>query len=155
MKSPKHVVPMLVALMLAAMLGGCSKNTTPTSPDPTLDQAPPAIPAQIVADKDASTGAMHIEWTPSSSANVASYEIYKYSPDPEREGAYVLVGTTDAETTQYTLPWSSLGITYYHLRATSTAGVQSNSSAPLQVTFTTSVGTEPDPNDGIIHKQKP
>ena len=39
MKSPKHVVSILVALTLAAMLSGCSKNTTPTGLDPALELA--------------------------------------------------------------------------------------------------------------------
>ena len=155
MKSPKHVVPMLVALTLAAMLGGCSKNTTPTGLDPALDQAPPAIPAQIVAELDASTGTGALDWTPSSSANAASYQIYQYAPNPNRESAYVLVGETEAATTYYTLPPTSLGTFYYRLRTTSTTGVQSAWSATVQVTVAPGGGGDPDPGDGTVLKTKP
>jgi len=152
-KSPKHVVPMLVALTLAAMLGGCSKNTTPTGLDPALDQAPPAIPAQIVAELDASTGTGALDWTPSSSANAASYQIYQYAPNPNRESAYVLVGETEAATTYFIPPLTSLGISYYRLRTTSTTGVQSGWSAAVAIS--PSLGGDPDPGDGIIVKVKP
>ena len=171
MKSPKHVVPMIVALTLAAMLSGCSKNTTPTAPAdiadttvptvpavpavptvPTLDESPPALPAQIVAERDAVTGPATIEWTASSSANAASYQIYQYSPDPNRESAYVLIGETPATTTSYPLSESSLETTYYRLRTTSTTGVQSGWSAIVQVTVAPGGGGDPDPGDGIIIK---
>jgi hypothetical protein len=149
--SPKHVVPMFVALTLAAMLCGCSKNTTPTGLDRALDQAPPAMPAQIVTERDASTGAPVLNWTPSSSANAASYQIYRYSPDPARTSAYVLVGETDAATTNYSAVFTSNEVNYYRLRTTSTTGVQSEWSATIPVSLT--AGSDPDPSDGIILKQ--
>jgi hypothetical protein len=152
-KSRKHVVPMLITLMLAAMLGGCSKNTTPTGIDQVLDQAPPAIPSQIVPEADATTGNPGIAWTASSSANAASYQIYQYSPDPNRESAYVLVGETDAATTNYTPALRTMGTSYYRLRTTSTTGVQSDWSATIALSLTK--GTEPDPGDGIILEVKP
>jgi hypothetical protein len=152
-KSPRHLVPMLVALTLVGMLSGCSKNTTPTGLDSALDQAPPAIPAQIVGEMDTSTGSATIEWTASSSANAATYQIYRYSPDPARENAYVLIGETDAATTNFSPTVSSLGISYYRLRTTSTTGVQSAWSATIALSL--SVGTDPDPGDGIILGLKP
>jgi len=155
-KSPKHAVAMLLALTLAVMLGGCSKNTTPTGLDPALDQAPPAIPAQIVVEANGSTSSAALDWTPSSSANAASYQIYQYSPAPDRVGAYVLVGETEAATTYYTLPPTSLGTFYYRLRTTSTTGVQSEWSASVQVTVEALVGGDPVPgDDGVILKGRP
>jgi len=156
-KSPKHVVSMLVALTLAAMLSGCSKNTTPTAvptpdPIPALDQNPPAIPAQIIATRDEVTGPVTIEWTASSSANAASYQIYQYSPSPDRESAYVLIGETTATTTLYPLGWV-MENAFYRLRTTSTTGVQSGWSAAVAIS--PSLGGDPDPGDGIIVKVKP
>jgi len=136
-KSPRHLVPMLVALTLAAMLSGCSKNTTPTglAPASPLDTAPPMIPAQIAADVDASAGSATIEWTPSPSTNAAGYEIYKYMPSPLSENSYRRVGETDATTTSFALPWPSEPITlYYRLCTVSATGVKSGLSDPLQVT---------------------
>ena len=134
MKSSRHIVPMVVALTLAAMLSGCSKKSSPTGLD-SLDQAPPATPTQITAEMDASTGNAVLEWTPSSSANVAGYEVYQYSPSPDRESAYVLVGETDAAITRYALPWTYEPTTlYYRLRAVSSTGVKSEWSALTAVT---------------------
>ena len=159
MKSPKHVVSMLVALTLAAMLSGCSKNTTPTAvptpdPIPALDQNPPAIPAQIIATRDEVTGPVTIEWTASSSANAASYQIYQYLPSPDQENAYVLIGETTATTTLYPLGWV-MENAFYRLRTTSTTGVQSAWSATVQVTVAPGGGGDPDPGDGTVLKTKP
>jgi hypothetical protein len=133
-KSPRHIVPMLVALALAAVLSGCGKDSTPTGLAP-LDQSPPAAPSQITSEMDASTANAVLEWTPSPSANVAGYEVYQYAPSPNRESAYVLVGETDAATTRYNLPWTYERTTlYYRLRAVSATGVKSEWSALTQVT---------------------
>ena len=152
MKSPQYVVPMLVALTLAAMLGGCSKTTTPTGLDPALDQAPPAIPAQIVAEIDALNSSAMLEWTPSSSANAASYEIYQYLPCPQSENAYALVGQTDdAATTTYDLPWTPGQTTlYYRLRTVSSTGVKSELSALVLATVGPPLNGDPDPDDTAI-----
>ncbi len=158
MKSLKHVAPILLALTLAAMLSGCSKNTSPTGLDaaaPALDQAPPAVPAQIVSDWNGATSRGTLEWTPSSSANVASYQVYQYSPDPALESAYVLIGQTDSGTTQYVLPRMTQDTEYYRLRATSTAGVESAWSATIEVTVGAPLGSDPEPGDGITLKIRP
>ena len=146
MKSLRHVVPLLVVLTLAAMLSGCSKNTTPTGLAP-LDQTPPAAPSQIAAVTGVSTTSAEIQWTPSSSANAASYQVYQYSPDPERESAYVLVGETVAATTHYDLPWTPQTTAYYRLRTTSATGVMSEWSSTVKISL---AGSGPAENpDGI------
>jgi len=162
-KSPRHIVPMLIALTLTFVLSGCSTHTAPTALDtnpvaiapPTLDQAPPALPSQIVSERDGVTGGVALEWTPSSSANVATYEIYLYSPDPTRESAYVLIGEAAAGTTRYNLPLTAIGTSFYRLRTATTAGMQSEWSPALMVTTGLSVGSEPEPGDGIILKGRP
>jgi hypothetical protein len=154
-KSPKHVVSMLVVLTLAVMLSGCSKNTTPTGLNSTLDQAPPAIPAQITAEIDVTAGSAELDWTASTSANAASYEIYQYLPCPQSESAYTLVGRTTAATTSYDLPWTPTPtILYYRLRTVSSTGVKSALSAPVIVSVGTNPGGDPEPI-GITKKVKP
>ena len=130
MKAPRLVFfSVLVALALAAMLSGCGKDSTPTGLSP-VDEAPPAAPAQITSDVDAPTATGRLEWAPSASANVASYQIYQYLPSPDRESAYVLVGETNSGTTHFNLPWSYEPATlYYRLRAVSSTGVMSGWSA--------------------------
>ena len=155
MKSLKHVVSILVVLTLAALLSGCSKNTTPTGPDASLDQAPPAIPAQITADIDVTAGTAELDWTASSSANAASYEVYQYLPCPQSENTYEIVGRTNATTTSYGLPWAPTPTTlYYRLRTVSSTGVKSALSAPVMVTVGTNPGGDPDPI-GITRRVKP
>jgi hypothetical protein len=134
-KSLRHVVTLLITLTLAAMLSGCSKNTTPTGLA-SLDQAAPAVPSQIVAHTADASGSPTLDWTPSSSANAASYEIYQYSPSPMNENAYVLVGEADAATPQYDMPWPNVRTTlYYRLCTVSSTGVKSALSAPVPATL--------------------
>jgi hypothetical protein len=131
-KSLKHVVPLLVALTLAAGLSGCGKNSTPTGLAP-LDQAPPAVPSQIAADLDDVDGAV-LAWAPSASANAAGYEVYQYLPCPESENAYSIVATTDAATTQYVLPHPAAQTTlYYRVCTVSSTGVKSPLSSAVAV----------------------
>ncbi len=140
MKSPRHIVSILVALTLAAMLSGCGTNSTPTGLD-SLDQTAPAAPSQIVADTNVSTSSAALQWTPSASANAAGYEIYQYLPCPENESAYALVGETNAATTHYALPWAPVQTTlYYRLRTVSATGVKSAWSALVQATVGPQLG---------------
>ena len=149
MKALRHVVPLLVVLTLATMLGGCSKNTTPTGLAP-LDQAPPATPSQVSADMDVTTGIVQITWTPSSSANAAGYQVYQYLPTPNHESAYVLVGETDAATTHCGVPWppTLTESVYYRLCTVSATGVKSAWTTPVQITLGPPVGGGNDP-EGI------
>jgi len=123
-KSLRHVVPLLVLLTLAAMLSGCGKDSTVTGVNP-LDEAPPAAPTQIGTALNESATTLSLVWTASTSANVATYEVYQYSPDPSRESAYLLIGRTDAATTHLPLAISEPARLTYRLRAVSATGVQS------------------------------
>jgi hypothetical protein len=145
-KSSRMLFPTLVALSLAALLSGCGQTSTPTGVT-ALDETAPAAPSQLAKQDDTATPSGWLTWEPSTSANVASYEIYQYSPDPSREDAYLLVGQTDAATTRYALPVTSTPLTvYYRLRAVSTAGIRSPSSATGGiVVYTYSYGGE----DGV------
>lgn len=155
MKSLRQVIPMLVVLTLAVMLSGCGKNSAPTAPN-SLDQAPPAAPTQIIAALDASIPNGVLEWAPSSSANVAGYEVYQYSPSPERESAYVLAAETDANTTQYPLPSNIVPMTvYYRLRSVSSTGVKSEWSALTAVTVGPPQGGGDDPEGSRVPMKKP
>lgn len=155
MKSTKLVVSMLVALTLAAMLSGCGQKSTPTGLD-SLDQAPPAGPTQISAELDGATANGVLSWTPSASANVAGYQIYQYSPSPDRESAYVLAGETDATTTHYSIPSTIAATTlYYHLCAVSSTGVKSQWSTLVAVTAGPPQGGADDPTGVQVPLKKP
>ena len=145
MKSPRHVVPMVVALTLAAMLSGCSKKSSPTGLD-SLDQSPPLAPTQLTVKTYTDAPNPVLEWAPSPSANVAGYRAYQYSPNPDLESAYVLIAETDAHTTRCNLPVTDEPATlYYRLRAVSSTGVQSEWSALVQVTEAPPLPDDPRP----------
>ncbi len=142
MKSPRMLFSTLVALLLAALLSGCGQNSTPTGVNP-LDDTAPAAPSQIGKLDDTATPCGWLTWEASTSANVATYEIYQYSPDPAQEDAYVLVGLTDVGTTRYPLPAVSESQTaYFRLRAVSTAGVRSPWSATAGISLYMYGGTD-------------
>jgi hypothetical protein len=143
-KISRMMLSTLVALTLAALLSGCGQNSTPTGVTP-LDETAPAAPSQIVKVDDSATPSGWLSWEPSVSANVATYEVYQYSPDPSREEAYVLVGQTDAAVTRYELPVTAqVQTVYYRLRAVSTAGIHSPWSATADVSVLSYGSTDPD-----------
>lgn len=139
----RHIVPMLVALTLAALLSGCGENTAaPTAVTP-LDEAPPAAPTDVVRVQDTDLPSGRLQWAPSPSPNVAEYQIFRFEPSPDREDSYVLVGQTDAGTTNYPLPATYAPSTfYYRLKAVSPTGVKSEWSE----TATIRIGMEAPPD---------
>ncbi len=148
MKSLRIIVPTLAALMLAAMLTGCGKNSTPTGVTP-LDETSPAAPSQVSGLPDADVGGAVIQWTPSTSPNVTGYQVLQYSPSPDRENAYIVIGETDAQTTRFVV--ADLGRTtefYYRVRAVTESGKRSEWSQVVVITLATAGGPT-DPTDPI------
>lgn len=134
MKSPRTVVSMLVALTLVALVSGCSKKSTPLGLE-ALDEAPPAAPTQLVQVPEDGSGSSFLQWAPSSSANVAGYEVYRYDASLQPADPYVLAAETGASTTRYQLPaYPQMTDLYYRLRAVSATGVKSEWSAMAMVT---------------------
>jgi hypothetical protein len=151
-KSLRHFVPLLVMLSLAALLSGCGQNSTVTGPN-VLDEAPPAPPTQIGTALNESGSALNLVWTASTSANVATYEVYQYAPDPSRENAYVLIGATDAATTQIRLAVTESERVTYRLRSVSALGTRSewSTAATLDVAPPPTGAPElDDPNPGYM-----
>lgn len=138
----------IVALSLAALLSGCGQNSSPTGVA-ALDETAPAAPSHLLKETDPTSPNGVLAWEPSTSANVAGYEVYQYSPDPSREDAYLLVGETGANVTEYALPFSYQPQTvYYRLKAVSTAGVQSSWSATAGIGIGPNQSAEdPQPTD--------
>ncbi len=122
----RHLVLVLFALALITLVTGCGKSTAPTAVTP-VDEAPPAAPTEIARVADDVLPQGRLDWNPSPSANVAQYEIYLYQPSPDREDSYVLIGQTDAGTTDYPLP-ADIGnqTLFYRLKAVSPTGLKSD-----------------------------
>lgn len=133
MKSSRLPFSMLVAVSLALVLSGCGQDTTPTGVT-TLDQTAPAAPTGLIKVTSLTCPAGMLTWQPSTSANVVGYEVHQYLPDPTREDAYVLVGQTDAITTEFSLPFSyEVQTFYYRVKAVSNAGLKSGWSATAAI----------------------
>ena len=125
MKSLRHIVPTLAALVLALVLSGCGKDSTPTSANP-VDETPPAAPTQVGLSMDPGTGRPYLDWAPSTSPSVIGYEVYNYAPHPDRDNAYTLAGETDGSTTIYPLPSVSEPTSlYYRVKAVAANGTRS------------------------------
>jgi hypothetical protein len=139
----------VVALTLAVMSSSCGKDSAPTAPK-SLDQAPPAAPTHLAQATSETGDASLLNWTPSTSPNVAGYEVYRYLPDPTREIAYVLVQTTDANTLSYALPAVTRNpIDYYRIKSITSTGTRSDWSPMAQVISTLNPnGGDPDDGDG-------
>lgn len=135
MKSFRHIVPALAALTLAALLVGCSKKSTPTGVTP-LDETPPAPPTHVMGMPDLANGCVLLQWAPSTSPNVRGYEVFFYSPSPDRENAWVVITETDADVTQYPLPnVTETTVEYYRVRAVTPSGKHSEWSAVTMITL--------------------
>ncbi len=131
----RHVVPMLAAIALALILSGCGKDS-PTGVTPP-DETAPAAPAQVSMSFNPATGENTLDWTPSSSASVTGYQVFLYEPSPERENAYSLKATTDANTTSYVLPVVSTTVQQiYRVRTVAGNGTRSGWSTLANVTLT-------------------
>ncbi len=146
MKSLRLAISTLAVLMLAALLSGCSKNSTPTGVTP-LDETSPAAPSQVLGAPDGDLSGALLQWAPSTSPNVSGYEVLQYSPDPDRDNAYVVIGETDAQTTTFALP--DIGRTtvgYYRVRAVTPSGKRSEWSQVALVTLQT-MGGPVEPGD--------
>lgn len=114
---------LLVMVASIVALAGCGKSTDSTSPVTPLDGTPPPAPDGI--SLITSTDANALTWSPSSAPDVAMYQVYQYSPDPSRDSAYLLIGSTSASS--LTLPrMNDAQDSYYKVRAVDQAG---NSSA--------------------------
>jgi hypothetical protein len=123
----------LAGLAVMAMLSGCGDTATPTGVEPTLDTTPPPAPANLTTSSDAN-GRAALTWDPSPAADVASYAVYLYSPDPARDNAYILVEDPDPTDNLYQLPLVSENTTaIYRVRAVDTSGNRSAYSSAAEV----------------------
>jgi hypothetical protein len=146
-KSFRHIVPVLAALTLAALLVGCSKKSTPTGVTP-LDETPPAAPTQVMGMSDVQTRTALLQWTPSTSPNVKGYEVSTYSPSPDQENAWVVVAETDADVTQYRVTnVTETTIQYFRVRAVTPSGKHSQWSAVALICLGPTPGGPSDDGD--------
>jgi hypothetical protein len=95
----KSLPTSLVLLVTLAMLAGCGTNSgQPAGPE--LDTTAPSSPATVVAAVDHGTGDVTISWAPSSSPDLAGYEVESATGS----GAYAPAAELPSTATEWTLP---------------------------------------------------
>jgi uncharacterized protein YceK len=130
-KFPRMIRLPLAGVATLAMLSGCGSTASPTEPGPGLDTTPPPAPTHLVYSHDAQ-GRPVLAWDASAAPDVASYDVYVYSPAPDRDSAYLLI-TSDANN-NYVLPTVSTATeATYRVRAVDTSGNKSAFSAAVEI----------------------
>jgi hypothetical protein len=134
--SPYPMSGPIAAIAVTAMLAGCAN--APTEAVPSLDTTPPPAPANLSASRD-SFDHQILTWEPSAAADVTGYQVYVYSPSPERDNAYLLVDDPDSGDNSYQLPSVTVATeAFYRVRALDASGNRSAFSAAAPVTITPS-----------------
>jgi hypothetical protein len=147
-KSLRFVTLTLAAVALALVLSGCGKSTSPTSSAaPAPDNSPPAAPANLSIHMN--SGKNFLTWDASASANVQTYDVFAYVPDPTRDNAYIQIGETSAPTTSLQLPPAyQTGLQYFKVLASNGGGNNSSFSTTLQVVVAVPQSNTGDPTSG-------
>lgn len=123
MKSLRLVSIALVSSAIVFALAGCGQSTDPVAPASTLDTTPPAAPTNVAGSYDSASERDYLNWTGSTSADVAGYEVWQYETDPALGGSGVLVGSTGASAQSFALPLTNEARTaWFRVRAADEAG---------------------------------
>ena len=137
-------------LMLVAALGaaiaicGCGASNSPTSPQTTLDSTPPSTPSGMSFGPDGN-GNTALAWNPNAEADLAGYEVYMYSPSPDRDNAYLMVGevTNGAAWTTPGVP--ATGTYYFRVRAVDASGNRSGLTPSYGILLNQAAGNQDEP----------
>ena len=148
MKSFRLIGVLMVTIATMAMLVGCGSSTL-TGPLTGNDTAPPAAPDNVTLTYDAQ-GQPIITWAPSASGNVKGYEVYLYSPSPDRASAYVLMDDPNSVDTQFLLPPNAAGTDLiFRVQAINQSGARSAlSAAVIEV-----ANSHPDGGEGVFNTE--
>jgi len=92
------VLGALLTACFGTVLVGCGNEAGVTQP--ILDEAPVATPSGFTAVASP-TGQVTLTWNASSSSQVSGYNVYAYSPSPDRANAYVKLTSSPVAVTYY------------------------------------------------------
>ena len=130
----------LSAFAVMATLTGCGDTANPTGLTSDIDTTPPPAPASVFTSYEAS-GLVKLVWDASVAPDVIGYQVYVYSPSPERDNAYVLAEDPDGSDTSFKVPSiSGDGQAVYRVRAVDASGNHSAFSAAVTVQFQAASG---------------
>jgi hypothetical protein len=125
----------LVAFAMMATLTGCGDTTSPTALSSNVDTTPPPAPAGMSVSYDAA-GTARLDWDASAAPDVIGYQVYVYSPSPDRDNAYVLANDPDGSDTSFQIPSvEGNSQVVYRVRAVDAAGNHSAFSSSVIVQF--------------------
>lgn len=132
----KHLRSIVVAaLALSALaLAGCGSDSNPAAPTASLDTTPPPAPTALAMTLDGPSGSYQLGWQPSAAADVASYQVYRYEPDPSRDNAYVLFAQVSTHSVLIDTP-SEATTEVFRVQAVDASGNHSAFSTALTVSL--------------------
>jgi len=133
---------LLVALILGATtltMTGCGTSKVTSSNNP-VESAPPAAPTAVSMTTEDATSRDYLNWNPSASSDVVSYEVFRFADASSTTGG-VLVGTVSSDQDYILLPLVGEGVTeFYRVRAMNSNDVPSSYSTNCSADRTAWVG---------------
>jgi hypothetical protein len=126
----RRVFPALVCGVALFALVGCGTTNPVANTSGALDTTPPAAPQNLKTGLD-DGGGLLLTWDASSDADVAGYNVYRYSPDPSRENAYVQINGALVTTTSYEVSDATPDGSYYRVKAIDRSSNVSSSSSTV------------------------
>ncbi len=142
----KRSTLIVLALLLAPfVLAGCSSDNSTTRPDiQSEDTVPPMAPTawQPKLNYDSAV----LRWARNTETDLAGYNVYRYSPNPQAQFSYVVMNSQPIPATFYKVEGLVPGVTYYFkMTAVDMSGNESGYSQLIPVMA--SEGTQPESPD--------
>ena len=138
----KYTRFLMVALFLSATtltMTGCGSSKVTSTNNP-VESAPPAAPTAVSMTTEDATSRDYLNWNPSASSDVVSYEVFRFADASSTTGG-VLVGTVSSDQDFILLPLVGEGVTeYYRVRAVNSNDVPSSYSTNCSADRTAWVG---------------
>lgn len=150
----RRTVSFVVLALAVAAFAGCATDNPLTASG--IDSTAPGAPTNLTAS--ASGGNLLLTWDPSSDADVAGYDVYRYSPDPARENAYVKINGALVTGDEYVVTDASTTSSWYRVKAVDASSNSSASSGALAAAAPTTGGaddTAPLPEPGVERSSRP
>lgn len=117
MKYSRSILFALVMSAAIVSLTGCMGAKDVAGPTSGVDTSPPQPPSSLSVSNDAAAQRDFLNWSPSASANVATYEIFRYDSDPSGGATGTSVGVVSSDVTVWALPLvNSPRTEYYRVR---------------------------------------
>lgn len=136
--SLRRVLSAAVLAVSVVAISGCATDN-PVSSLSGLDATAPGAPTSLVAEDRA--GALVLAWNASADADVAGYNVYRYSPDPARENAYVKINGALVTGTEFVVTDAGSDASWYRIKAVDTSANTSAASGAIQGAATGAPGT--------------